>query len=68
MASAPLVLGSSLGLVQQSRMNRLQLSDCTGGNHLFSQMVLVLAYRAIPATNGLILTYHYVFCNLIQQS
>ena len=44
----------------------LQCSDRTGRKHLFPQVVLVLAYRTIPAANRFVFTDHDIFCNLVK--
>lgn len=42
--------------------------DLAHGNHLLSQIVLVLADRAIPPFDRLVLAHHDVFGDLIEQS
>jgi hypothetical protein len=42
--------------------------DCTSGLHLLPQVVLVLSDRAIPSADGLVLAYHDVFRDLVEQS
>ena len=42
--------------------------DSPGRHHLLSQVVLVFSDRAIPSADRLVLTYHDVFCDLVEQS
>jgi hypothetical protein len=42
--------------------------DSTGRLHLLPQVVLVFSDRAVPSTDRLVLTYHDVLGDLIEQS
>ena len=41
--------------------------NCTSRNHLLAQVVLVLADRAIPLLDGLVLAHENLFRNLVEQ-
>lgn len=42
--------------------------DGTSGKHLLAQVVLVLANRAVPRLDRLVLAHQNLLCNLVQQS
>ena len=54
-------------LSSQSQPNLVNL-DGSGRHHLLPQVVLVLSDRAIPSADCLVLAYHDVLCDLVEQS
>lgn len=54
-------------LSSQSQPQSVNL-DCSGRHHLLPQVVFVLSDGATPSADRLILAYHDVLCDLVEQS